>query len=148
MKLMSKDRGVTLACVAVLLLAVVAVFTPVLAQAKNSTDTRFSRYVSSYNMRLITASRRKEDVSPMYTFNDKSSSAYKAKGVGRYNANQGTNDYKCDEGAALDNKLCSRGYSYHIRTNVYERGSNYGSLMLYPQFSTGTINMLWSPDSL
>lgn len=148
MKFFSKDKGVLLACAAVLLLSLGAIVTPTLAQAKNSADTRYTRYVSHYNLRLITKSRRKDDVSPMYTFNDQSSSAYKAKGVGRRNVGMGTNNYECDEGAAIDNTMCYRGHAYHIRTNVYERGHNYGSLMLYPQFSTGTVNMLWSPDSL
>ena len=147
MKFFSKDKGVLLAYVAVLLLSVGAIVTPALAQAKDSTNTRYTRYVSHYDLRLITRSRRKDDVSPMYTLNDQSSSAYKAKGVGRAYAGMGTDNYNCDEGAALDNKMCYRGYAYHIRTNVYERGHNYGSLMLYPQFSTGTVNMLWSPDS-
>lgn len=148
MKLFPKDRGMLLACAAVLLLSTGAICAPTLAQAKNSSDTRYSRYVSHYDLRLITQSRRKEDVSPMYTFNDQSSSAYKAKGVGRAYDGMSSDNYDCDEGAAVETVMCNRGYAYHIRSDVYERGHNYGSLMLYPQFSTGTVNMLWSPDSL
>ncbi|MBE6469630.1 MAG: hypothetical protein E7001_06735 [Coriobacteriaceae bacterium] len=148
MKKLTRDCGFLVVMASVVLIMLVGVFSPVFAQAKNSSDTRLTRYAQSYDSVFITRSRRKEDVSPMYTFNDKSASAYKAKGVGRYNGSQGEDDYNCSESTVIDFKFCSRGYAYKIRTNVYELGFNYGSLKVYPQFATGWVNMLWSPDSL
>ena len=77
-----KDAGAAF-CSILLTMAIMSVIClPLVSYANNHSDERFAKYVSSYNSVYYTPGRRKYDASSMYTYNDKSASAYYASGVG------------------------------------------------------------------
>ncbi len=143
-KSMTRDKGGLLALFACVLIAVSLVAAPVASYANNHQDVRYTRYVGSSATSSYTSRRLKVDASSMYSYNDKSAGSYYAMGVGFASASSTTGHLN----TVIDNVLCRKGNAYFIRQNVHELGYGYAALKITPMFTSGSINMLWSADSV
>lgn len=142
-----RDKGRFFVLLAVMLIAASAAITPITAMAgtqNNHADTRYSRFINKYAETVVTPARKKTDATSMYSNNDRSTGDYYAMGVG--STSPSSSSYSMS--TVIDNRRCVKGYAYKIRQNVFEYGYKYARLRLTPQFSSGTLSMLWSPDSV